>query len=494
MNIFLKILKNKFFHKIFKGSLWLTLGTFLSRFFFSLSFIILARMLTAEEYGEYGIIKSTIDSFLIFATAGLGITSTKFISEFRDNANLNYILGSIFSLVSITGIITCFIIICGADFISVTFLHKPNLSLGLRIASLTLLFASYNAIQLGTLLGFKDFKGQTYINIIQGIVFFIFVVSLASFQRVNGAVLGMLLTMLCTVIFSSYRVWKIGEKNDIYVKLNLKKDNLKKILSFSLPTVASSLIVIPVFWILNVILVNQENGYRELGTYNAVYIIPSLVILMNNIIGNAILPYFLDKEEKNNNKYKFRRNQVNYLINWIVSIFISLILITYPEVISYILSENYPVDKIRIILIISMCSVILISHRQGIARNLILKNKMWLSVYSMFQFSITTLFCFYFWMKNIGAEGLALSIFIGYFTNTLIFVPYFIYRKLAPQYIFIDKRVNFVMLFSLSIFILNIFIDNIIIRSLVMILSIIILVWILLNYLCDEKVILEMED
>ena len=41
------------------------------------------------------------------------------------------------------------------------------------------------------------------------------------------------------------------------------------LLSFTLPTIISGVVVVPVTWWANVVLVNQPNGYMEMGIFNA---------------------------------------------------------------------------------------------------------------------------------------------------------------------------------------------------------------------------------
>ena len=73
-----------FAKKIIEGTFLLTIGTILSRVLLAIAYIILARILTTNEYGQYGMLKSTIDNFLIFASMGIGLTTTKYISEFKN--------------------------------------------------------------------------------------------------------------------------------------------------------------------------------------------------------------------------------------------------------------------------------------------------------------------------------------------------------------------------------------------------------------------------
>ena len=93
--------QSDFIKKIFKGTFLLSFGYIFSRTMLSLSFIILARILTTTKFGEYSIIKTTIDTFLIISSMGISITTTKFISELKDSdkQSASSILGT--SLISV---------------------------------------------------------------------------------------------------------------------------------------------------------------------------------------------------------------------------------------------------------------------------------------------------------------------------------------------------------------------------------------------------------
>ena len=446
-----KSLGSEFIKKILLGSLWLTIGSVVSRIFMALGFIFLARELDPDNYGKFGILKSTIDSFLIFATAGLGITATKFIAEFKDKKELlSSILGIIFLSASFSGLMVTVAVIFFADEIAENFLKAPDLTFGLKVCAITLFFASYNAIQLGAFLGFEDYKGQMRVSIIQGLSIGILISVGGFFFGFNGAIFGMLFAMITTVFYSSLTLRKILLKHSIFLSLKNWRKEAKNVARFCIPVVLSSVITSPILWLMNSMLARTSSGFQELGVYNAVYIFPSLILLLNSMIGNALLPIIL----RMSSSLSIQQERFNYLINWIISIFLVLFLSSFPEIVSLILGDKYSVDTIYKILIFSLASSLLISHRQGIARNLVKKNKMLLSVFSMGQWSLTSVIIFYYF-RDEGALGLAVSIFIGYAINTLIFVPFFIKKGLAPKNIFYEKWVNVLGILSFLFLFLN---------------------------------------
>ncbi len=124
----------------------------------------------------------------------------------------------------------------------------------------------------------------------------------------------------------------------------------------------------------------------------------------------------------------------NYYGPWIISIILSLPLIIYPEIILLILGSKYDDGLVTAILSICILYTLITSSKGGISRDLIIKNKMWLSVLSMGQCYLTILIVFYF-LKDYGAIGLAISFLIGFVTNYVLFLPLFYSKENIITYI-----------------------------------------------------------
>jgi len=70
--------------RILKGAFWSFTGTALAKLIVLLGGMLCARILGKVEYGEFGMIRSTISMFVALGTVGLGLTATKYISEYRE--------------------------------------------------------------------------------------------------------------------------------------------------------------------------------------------------------------------------------------------------------------------------------------------------------------------------------------------------------------------------------------------------------------------------
>ncbi|WP_276680568.1 oligosaccharide flippase family protein [Empedobacter brevis] len=470
MSIKNKIFNSSFARKLLFGTFWMTFGTLMSRGLLALASIVLARILTLKEYGEFGMVKSTIDNFLIFASMGIGLTTTKYMSELKDvdKDKASSMLGASLSLVTILGVSVALLVCLFSNNIAIVFLNNQELAIPLSIGGLTLIFIAINGTQMGALLGFQAFQKNSLSNILQGVFLFIGLIVGGYLFGVEGALLGNLIAIFFVSIVLQILLKKESKKFNIQINLNDWKTNIKTIYKFAIPASLSTIVVAPTIWILNTILVNQKDGYSELGLYSAVIIFSTAIQMFNGAISNVLLPIFLSKSEEKSPKKEF----FNYFGSWIISIIIALPLIVFPELVSLVLGSKYETDKIVPILGMSIVATLIITNRAGVSRDLIIKNKMWLSVFSMGQWAITNLLIFYF-LKEYGALGFAFSYMASYLMNYLIFLPYFIHQKISPSIIFYNKW-NFILWALILILVgCNVFMYNqLIIRVIVTVITV----------------------
>lgn len=421
-------------------------------------------MLTKYEYGEYGILKSTINNFLIFATMGIGLTTTKYISELkiRDKKSASSILGTSLLAVLVLGIFIAISISLFAKTIALNYLGDLKYASHLYIVSLILLLSAVNGVQLGALLGFQNYKNVSISNMLQGVLLFFGLTIGAYTHGVMGVMYGNLIALIFLSFIIYYLLFKEYKNNGIKPSLSTWKESLKKIYKFAIPASLSTLIVAPTIWLLNTILVEEENGYVELGMYSAVVVFTMALQMINGSLNKVLLPIFLSEETKNSPKKEF----LNYFSAWYVSIVLGLILMVFPEIVSMILGNKYSYSELQFILPFALLSTLIIANRQGISRDLIMQNKMWLSVFSMGQWAITTYIAFGY-LKHLGAVGFSISFFIGYAINYLLFLPFFIKKKIVDKRVFYNYRIFLIWTVIILIFLNSIYNQTILYRVLI---------------------------
>lgn len=420
-----------------RGVIWNTIGIFISRFLLIIASIIVARVLGKETYGKLGIIQSTISMFGVFAGLGLGITSTKYLAEFKltdpDKAGKIIALTNIIALVG-SGVVSILLFIF-APFLAKDTLAAPELSIYLRIASIMLFFSTINGVQMGILTGLEKFREISKINILNGFLNFLLLIAGAYFFFLIGSVWALTISIVITFWLSQLIVRKELKKFNIVLNYTDCLAEKKVIWDFSIPAFFSGALVGPVNWICNTILVNQNKGYAEMGIFNAANQWFGVLLFLPGIVNNTILPILTEKislREKNQTKailkYSIILNGLFVLpFIFVFMIFSAFIMSTYGK--GFIGHE--------VVLIYTLITAGLFAIQQPIGNLIAASGKMWIGFMMNFMwglaFVLLTLLSI-----NTGARGISLSRFLAYL---LLGVLQFIYVvKYLSKPIFIVKK------------------------------------------------------
>ena len=447
--------------KISKGIAWSFFGTFISKGLMLVAFIFIARIISVEEYGQLGVIRNTIATFAAFSVMSFGVTATKYLAIYKDNELIRAerILTFTRGFVFISSLIISVFIFIFSDYIALTMLDDSSLSTVAKLSSFAIFFTALNGYQNGLLAGLERFKEISFINILNGILTFPILISLAYFWRVPGVVVGLIIISLLTWLLSAYYVQISMKENSLKYRFDNFLHEWETIKHFTLPSFLSGLSIAPAILMTNLILAHQENGYYQLGIFNAAYFFSVITSTLNGVIGQVVYPYAMQQFKKDNRKFEF----FNIISPWIIGIILNLPLIVFPELVVLFLGSKYDNDDFKITVILVALFSIIIAHRQGIARNFAAANLMWWSVLgNAFWGTILILLTYKF--SGFGAIGLALSFLFAYLINSIVFVPLYLRKGLLNKELLISPSLLIVWFFLLISPIIYIFIDNILLK------------------------------
>lgn len=404
-------------YRVATGAFWSFTGTALAKFIVLISSIICARILTQQEFGEFGLVRSTINMFVVVGAAGLGVTATKYISEYK-KANLErvpsiYILTNGFAW--ITGIIVAFCVFISAKAISVNLLNTPLLETSIKVGSLLLFVTILNGAQSGTLSGFEDFKSIAINTFIGSIFESIFMLIGAYYYGVNGAVLGFgsgyIVLYICNLFSIKRHLRNFGI--DIRFSLFNKKD-LKLLYSYSLPAMLSSLVVAPTFWGIRTILA-KDSGFAELALYEAADQWKIIILFIPSAISQIVLPIL---SSSGNSKNFWKILKINILINGLVSFVLTSGIALFSPFIMKMYGDSYIGGEWTLILL--AISTIFSSVSNVVGLSIYSRAKMWVGFLFNTIWAVLTLgFTYLFVSLNFGAMGVALAITLAYLLHTI---------------------------------------------------------------------------
>jgi O-antigen/teichoic acid export membrane protein len=423
-------------NRFFLGAFWLLSGTSISRAFSFFTSILIARILGKEDFGAYGIVLNTIGMFGLFAGLAMGNTITKYVAELKkrdkERAGRIITLGSMVSL--LTGGVVAGILICYSEKLAESALNRPNLS-SILISGSVLLFANaFNNVQAGSLSGFEAFKELSKINIVQGVVTPLISIPLVYFYGIQGGIFSQIIVSIIGSILCSIILNRECSRNGITLRrIDLSAlAEWRILIEFSLPALISGILLIPVNWFVFTILVNQENGYGELGLFNAAVQWQNLVVLIPQILASVMLPIF--SETYSNSGQKEFRNMVNFNIRltWLIALPMTVIVIAFRYPISSIYGENYfgTAPIIAILMISSFYNII--NNVVGVA--LAGSGRVWIGAIFNLLWAVAMIGFSFLLVPRNGGIGLSIAYMLSYFLHTIWQMAY-MELKLAPTVI-----------------------------------------------------------
>ena len=274
-----------------RGAFWLSLGSAASQLLGAASGILAARILGSEGFGALNILRSSVDMITMFAGMGLGVTANRFVALYR--AEFPAKAGEVIGMA--TGIAWAGAL--AASIGTLTFsnglarlLNAPQLHAEIQMSAMLILLATATSAYSGVLAGLESFREQATISIIVAVVSAPLIVGGVLVAGVRGGVGGMIVASGLSLILSIRAAGRMAAQNSIVVVFSWSSEQRRILRAFTLPALISAGLVIPVFWIGNVVLAGTASGYHQLGLFAAANHWRQAIVVIPNILASVSLP------------------------------------------------------------------------------------------------------------------------------------------------------------------------------------------------------------
>lgn len=278
-----------------RGGIFLVFGALLTIIGYAVASIIVARLLGPEVYGLYTL--SLIVTQTLFLLSDLGINQglTKFCAEFSDQGktvNVKKIVKYALILKILVTLVLFAINLIFAEFFAVNILSRPELTIHIQLASLSLLFEVIYVTISSIFIGIERTEYSTLASGIQSgsraIISIILV--LAGFS-IAGAVLGYVGGFAVGALITSSILFQLMNKiPKTDTDLNFSKTS-NILIKFGLPIYFSVIFVGLVPMYQNFLLAGFSTNF-EIGNFKASYNFITLISMITIQITNALMPAF----------------------------------------------------------------------------------------------------------------------------------------------------------------------------------------------------------
>ena len=411
--------KSELKKRLINGFAWSIGGAVVSRGFTLAASIIVSRSIGAEGFGELGILNSTVNMLGEMAGLGIGLAATKFLSQYRENdpakasriLSLNAIMTLLMSLT-----MGLMLYVFSSD-VAIHLFNNERLSVLLEIASVTLFFSALNGGIVGALAGFEAFRHIAKLNFIVGITSFVLQFSLVFEYGLKGVVIALLLSQVINfiigLIFLKYNMRNTGI---VFTSEELSSE-VHKILMFNFPALLAALMVIPVNWGVNVLLVNQQNGFVEMGFFNAANQWKMALLFIPTALGNVILP-ILSSIAGGGDAERYKKIfYYNILLNFFMAISMIFGVLLLSDIIMSSYGEAFSDQSMVLNVLIIVAGLMAVNNVIGHAISSL--NKMWTGFAFNLMWAAAMAVSAYILCPEYGALGLAMANLIAYGLHTV---------------------------------------------------------------------------
>ena len=399
--------------RLARGVLWSLSGTVFSRGLTLCATILVARILGKTGYGELGIIQSTVAMFGVFAGFGLGMTATKHVAEFHrsdpDRAGRVMGISALFAVV--TGGAMAATLLFFAPWLAENTLNAAHLAGVLRIGALILFINALNGAQTGALAGFEAFKTIAKVNIWVGLASFPILLCGAVLGGLRGAVWALAINLILNWVLNHVALRREAHLHQVPFSIKGCACEWPVLWRYSLPAAMASSMVGPVNWFCSAMLVNQPNGYEEMGIFNAANQWFAMLMFLPGLLGSVVLPLLANQIGKNENMQSKRTLILAMKANFFIVMPLVLIVGAMSPFIMALYGEGFITGWSTLVVVLITAGIL--SIQTPVGQIIAASGRMWIGFFMNLGWALVFVFSTFF-LVDYGSLGLAASRSIAY--------------------------------------------------------------------------------
>ncbi len=180
----------------------------------------------------------------------------------------------------------------------------------------------------------------------------------------------------------------------------------------------------PVLWIGNAILINQPQGYGEMGIYNAANSWRSAVLFIPGTLSGIVLPLLSNLKGASDTRSFLKILRLNILLNGGFTAVVAIVISIFSSVIMTSFGEGF--SSSQLVLILLVWSGVFYAVTIVIGQSIASGGNMWIgfilnSVWALVYLGVT------WWFREFGAKGIALANLVSYIVHMALVGTYLFY-------------------------------------------------------------------
>lgn len=392
---------------------WNILGGAASRLISLVGSFWVARALGKDGLGELGIVLSTFATVSVFASFGLGMTATRFISMLREaEPRRAGRIATIAPLVAISiALILSTAILLFTPYLSSAVLNAPQIAPYLRLAIPLLVLGAFQESAQGILSGLEAFRALAQASALAGLF--------QAFGMIWGAVQGGLTGCLVgfvsgTALGAIVTGWVLARQvrwHRLPLGLEGSIREIQQLWRFALPAVMVGGVVMLANWWGGVLLMRSPNGSEQMGVFTAANQWRMAILYVPSLVATAGLPVLTTLWKGGGAEY-VRVIQLKILIGFATSSLVALPVMLASNLIFAGYGKAFVGDAA--VLVLLSAAAILASTSNMVGQSIVGEGRMWIGLGVNVAWAVCLIGSATMLIPTLGALGLAWANLISF--------------------------------------------------------------------------------
>jgi O-antigen/teichoic acid export membrane protein len=288
---------------IVRGTTFIFISQAVGGVVFFLISIAVARHLGPERFGLYALLVSTQGVVGILAGFGLGLAIAKYVAQSLPeggDASKHYVEYGLL-LFLLFSAISCLSYVVLSGLIGNDLYHEHALVGLIPYSAMVVLSSAMYSVTFGIVQGCREIKMLSAMQIAVPVISLLLIISLISHFEIRGVLLAVFLSQMTVSV--AVLLWLRRHVIGFTISPTAFRESryLGDLLSFAVPAVLASVVVIPVFWLGNTEL-TLTKGLTALGYFSVAMVIYQALAVVPNALMVPLIPSFSELAQRNRSK------------------------------------------------------------------------------------------------------------------------------------------------------------------------------------------------
>jgi O-antigen/teichoic acid export membrane protein len=417
--------------RLLRGASWAIAGSIVGQGCSFLGSVVAARVLGKESYGQLALVQGTVGALSSLACLGLGVTATKYVSEYRttDPQRAGRILGLSSMVALLAAVCFCAALIVFAPSLAITSGNSHLEPAAVRIGGIYLFFVTLNGYQVGALVGLEAFRRIAAITAACGLATLPVVWLLSLWLGLRGAVLaqGMTAFLLCALCHAA--LTQEGRVRNVAVRYRGAWQQRSALARFSIPATASGIVVACAMWWCSVLLV-KSHGYAELALFYAANNMRLMIVLIPSLAARVASPLLNHMSAQGDRAGYKRTFWMAVAANALIALLIAGVLVLEGRHVFRLFGKEF-VGPAALILLMSAAAVGEVIS-SSLYQVVFTGNSLWMQLAISAVWTIVLVFASNLTIVRHGTCGLAFSYLMAWCSSAILYAWVLRRRGFAP--------------------------------------------------------------